>query len=128
MDTKKHSILYVDDEDSNLQLFYFTFRRDFNVNLANSGKEGLAFLEKNKVDVILTDQRMPQMTGIEFLREINKRFPEIPPNRLMISGFSRDEDIDAAFNDYKLFDFISKPWNTTDLKKTILKAIETCHG
>ncbi|OFX27020.1 MAG: two-component system response regulator [Bacteroidetes bacterium GWA2_31_9b] len=128
MELQKHSLLYVDDEKVNLELFFLSFRRDFEIYLANSAKEGLIFLEKNKVDVIITDQKMPEMTGVEFLCEINRRFPDIPPCRLMISGYTRNEDIESAFNNYKLFEFISKPWNAIQLKKTILTAIEKCHG
>lgn len=127
MNSLKHSVLYVDDEESNLQLFYYSFRRDFDISLAHSGMEGLEFLEKNKVDVILTDQRMPEMSGVEFLSEIHKRFPDIPPCRLIVSGFARNEDIDSAFENYKLYKFISKPWNANELKSSIINAINECH-
>ena len=122
----KYNILYVDDEDINLRVFKNTFRRDFNLFLANSAKEGLEILEKNKIHVVLTDQRMPEMTGVEFLREVHIRYPLIPPNRLIISGFAKDDEIDTAFQEYKLFSFVSKPWKSEDLKQIILKAIE--HG
>jgi len=128
MDTLKYSILYVDDEDVNLQLFYYSFRRDFEIHIANSAKDGLQFLAKNKVDIILTDQKMPEMTGVEFLSEVNKRFPHIPPGRLMVSGFAPNKDIDSAFKNYNLFEFISKPWNANKLKETILKTIKESHG
>ena len=128
MSEEKHSILYVDDEEVNLKLFYYTFRRDFEINLADSAKNGLEFLKENKVDIIITDQKMPQMTGVEFLKEINEKFPQIPPGRLMVSGYARNEDIDSAFNNYKLYKFISKPWNADELKSIILNAIDKCHG
>ena len=128
MSEQKYSILYVDDEEVNLKLFYYTFRRDFEINLAESAKNGLEFLEKTEVDVIITDQKMPEMTGVEFLKEVNEKFPEIPPWRLMISGYAKNEDIDSAFKNYNLYKFISKPWNAEELKCTILKAIEECHG
>lgn len=123
MNNKKYSILYIDDEEVNLQLFYYTFRRDFDIHMANSAKKGLLFLEKNYVDVIITDQRMPEMTGVEFLKEIHNQFPCIPPNRLMISGYARNEDIDKAFDNYLLFSLISKPWNADNVKNIILTAI-----
>lgn len=128
MNKQKHSILYVDDEEVNLNLFYYTFRRDFEINLADSAKKGLEFLENNKVDVIITDQRMPEITGVEFLKEVNNKFPEIPPGRLMVSGYARNEDIDSAFNNYNLYKFISKPWNAEELKNIILESIEKSHG
>jgi DNA-binding NtrC family response regulator len=122
----KRAILYVDDEEINLRVFKNSFRRDFNVFVANSASEGLSILEENSIDVVITDQRMPDVTGVEFLKEIHHRFPDIPPNRLIVSGFAKDEDIQTAFNEYKLFSFISKPWDADSLKEIILKAIE--HG
>lgn len=126
MENSKYTILYVDDEEINLRVLKNTFRRDFNIFLANSAKEGLEILEHNKVDVVITDQRMPEVTGVEFLKQVHHLFPNIPPNRLILSGFAKDEEIEIAFKEYKLFSFISKPWNAEDLKKIIINAIE--HG
>ncbi|HOP03732.1 MAG TPA: response regulator [Tenuifilaceae bacterium] len=121
---EKHSILYVDDEESNLRVFKSTFRREFNIYIANSAREGMMILENSNIDVVITDQRMPEITGVEFLKQIHERFPHIPPSRLILSGFSKDEEIDVAFEKYKLFKFVSKPWNADDLREVILKAIE----
>lgn len=126
MENSKYTILYVDDEEINLRVLKNTFRRDFNIFLANSAKEGLEILEHNKVDVVITDQRMPEVTGVEFLKRVHHLFPNIPPNRLILSGFAKDEEIEIAFKEYKLFSFIPKPWNAEDLKKIIINAIE--HG
>ncbi len=119
----KYKILYVDDEEVNLRLFKNTFRRDFDILLANSAKEGLLILEKNKIDVVITDQRMPEMTGVEFLEIVNERFDDIPPNRLIVSGYSTNEAIEKAYKLYKLFRFISKPWKYEELKQVILDSI-----
>ncbi len=119
----KYKILYVDDEEVNLRLFKNTFRRDFDILLANSAKEGLLILEKNKIDVVITDQRMPEMTGVEFLEIVNERFDDIPPNRLIVSGYSTNEAIEKAYKLYKLFRFISKPWRYEELKQVILDSI-----
>ncbi|MEN8121503.1 MAG: response regulator [Bacteroidota bacterium] len=116
-------ILYVDDEEVNLRLFKSTFRRDFEIFLANSAKEGLQILEKNKIDVVITDQRMPEITGVELLGIINEKFDTIPPNRLIVSGYSANEDIEKAFNEYRLFRFISKPWKYEELKQVIIDAL-----
>jgi YesN/AraC family two-component response regulator len=120
----KFKVLYVDDEESNLRIFKDTFRRDFIVITANSALEALEFLAKEMVDVVITDQRMPGMTGVELLGEINKNFHEIPPQRLILSGFSEDEDIKKAFDEYKLRKFIPKPWDYDTLKKVIFESIE----
>ncbi len=122
----KYTVLYVDDEEINLRVFRNTFRRDFNILTAQSAMEGIKLLQDNVVNIVITDQRMPEITGVEFLKMINDMFPEIPPNRLMLSGFSKTEDIDRAFQNYKLFQFILKPWDAEELKTIILNAIE--HG
>jgi DNA-binding NtrC family response regulator len=122
----KYNILYVDDEDINLRVFKNTFRREFNLFLASSAIEGLKILENNHIDVVITDQRMPELTGVDFLKEIHQRYPHIPPNRLIVSGFAKDDDIEMAFQEYRLFSFITKPWNAEELKDIIIKAIE--HG
>lgn len=120
----KYKILYVDDEESNLRIFKDNFRRDFEVKTAISAYEALEQLEQDLVDVVITDQRMPGMTGVELLAEINKKYTEIPPNRLIISGYSEDKDIKLAFRKYKLSKFIPKPWEYEELKEIIMNAIK----
>lgn len=124
---KKSTVLYIDDEEGNLRIFKSTFRRDFNIELANSAEEALKILNEVKIDVLITDQRMPKMTGIELLKEVKKQFPSIPPNRLMVSGYAAPGDIDDAYNKYDLYKFISKPWNEEDLKHIIENAIQNNH-
>lgn len=119
----KYTVLYVDDEKSNLRIFKDTFRRDFEVITTVSPFLALEILEQEKVDVIITDQRMPKMTGVELLGEINKRFNHIPPQRLILSGYAQDEDIRKAFSEYKLSKFIPKPWDYEELKELIYTSI-----
>jgi len=121
---KRYKILYVDDEEINLRLFKSTFRRDFEIFIANSAKEGLEILNKNTVDVVITDQRMPEMTGVEFLKKVNEKYNTIPPNRLIVSGYTSNEDIEKAFKQYRLFRFISKPWIYKEFKNIIIESIE----
>ncbi len=120
---KDKTILYVDDEEINLRLFKATFRRDYNILTATSAKEGLEILAKNTVDLVITDQRMPEVTGVEFLSKVQTIYPNIPPGRLIISGYSDPEDIELAYKEYQLFRFISKPWKEDELHEIILKAI-----
>ena len=122
-----HPILYLDDERDNLIVFNSAFRRDYEVHLAGSGQEGIEILRKHEIKVIITDQRMPEMTGVELLKQIKDQFPDIPPNRLMVSGYAAPEDIEEAFNHYHLYKFIHKPWEADELKKTILHAILNDH-
>lgn len=124
---KRYNILYIDDEESNLRIFKNTFRRDFNIYLAASAQEGIEILYKSKIDVIITDQRMPGKTGLELLKEIHDLFPEIPPHRLMVSGYAAPNDIKIAYQNYGLFRFISKPWEADELKQIILNVIGTSH-
>ena len=119
---EKIRILYIDDEEINLRMFKSTFRRDFLILIACSAKEGLAILEKEPVDILITDQRMPEMTGVDLLRMLANRFPGIRPVRLIISGYIADQDIEEAFNKYRLFRFVSKPWEESFLKSIINEA------
>ena len=120
----KKTILYVDDEEINLRLFRNSFRRDFELFLANSAKEGLEILDKQKIDIVITDQQMPKMTGVELLEIVNERFSTIPPSRLIISGYSANEEIEKAFKNYKLFRFVSKPWRYDELKNILFDALK----
>lgn len=121
---EKYKILYVDDEEINLRIFKNSFRRDFTIYLALSAQEALEILDKEKIDVVITDQRMPEMTGVELLKKINEIHSEIPPNRLILSGYAANEDIQKAFDEYKLFEFVSKPWEYKELKAIIIRAIK----
>lgn len=124
---KKYNVLYIDDEESNLRIFKNTFRRDFTIYLANSAEAGIEVLKNNEIDVLITDQRMPGKTGIELLKEIHEMFPEIPPHRLMISGYAEPDNINKAYQSYGLFKFISKPWDAESLKQLIIQVIHTSH-
>jgi response regulator RpfG family c-di-GMP phosphodiesterase len=121
---KKPVILYIDDEESNLRIFKNSFRRDFNIYNAISAQAGIEILKQTSIDVIITDQRMPGKTGLELLKEIHDMFPDIPPHRLMVSGYAAPKDINTAYEDYGLFRFISKPWEADDLKRIIFEVIQ----
>lgn len=123
MAEQRYKILYIDDEEVNLRLLKSTFRREFDVYAVSNAKDGLKILEDVSIDVVITDQRMPEMTGVEFLKIVNDRFANIPPNRLILSGYSDFEQIEKAFHEYKLFKFISKPWNEEQLRTIIYEAI-----
>lgn len=124
MAESKKTILYIDDEDINLRLFKATFRREYNILIAPSAKAGFELLEKNEIDLIITDQRMPEITGVEFLKLVQEKYPSIPPSRLIISGYSDPDDIELAFKEYQLSKFIAKPWREDELNNIIKKAIE----
>ncbi|NJO91893.1 MAG: response regulator [Chloroflexia bacterium] len=118
---EKFSLLYVDDEESNLRIFKNTFRRKFNIYTATSAKEGMKILDNNEIDLVLSDQRMPGMTGVEFLKYTLNRHPK--PNRILITGYSDLEAIENAINHAHIFQYIPKPWNEEHLMKVIEDAL-----
>jgi response regulator RpfG family c-di-GMP phosphodiesterase len=123
MNIEKKTILYIDDEEINLRLFKATFRREYTILIARTASEGMKLLSENNVDLIITDQRMPEITGVEFLSMVQKIYPQIPPGRLIISGYSDPEDIALAYKEFQLYRFISKPWDQNELQGIIKKAI-----
>ena len=121
-DQFKINILYVDDEVENLSAFKAAFRRIYNVFVAESGSEGKEILDKNVIQVILTDQRMPEVTGGEFLESIIESHPD--PIRILVTGYSDINTVINAVNKGQIYKYISKPWNNDDLKQTIDRAYE----
>jgi signal transduction histidine kinase len=118
---KKFSLLYVDDEEGNLIIFKDTFRRKFNVFTATSAMEGMKILDNNEIDLVLSDQRMPKMTGVEFLKHSLEKYPE--PNRILITGHSDIDAIENAINSARIFQYIQKPWKTEKLTGVIEEAL-----
>lgn len=116
------NVLYVDDEVHNLNGFKASFRMKFNIFTAESAIEGRKVLEKEPIHVILCDQRMPGMSGIEFLESVIPEFPD--PIRILLTGY---EDITAvvdAINKGEVYKYIQKPWNDDNLRINIEKAFE----
>ena len=116
-------ILYVDDEEDNLTVFNSAFRRDFEVHLALSGEEGLEIMKNHPIQLIITDQRMPEMTGIQFLERVIPEYPDCI--RMILTGFSDIEAIIQAINTGRVYRYITKPWSKEELKINIDKALET---
>ncbi len=113
-------VLYVDDEPHNLMSFKATFRTRYDVTTAISAAAAIDLLEQNAYHVIITDQRMPNMTGVEFLESILDRFPE--PIRLLLTGYADLNAVIEAVNKGKIYHYLSKPWNEEELDATILQA------
>lgn len=122
MDTKDIHILYVDDEQNNLTAFKATFRRDFTVYTAISAEEGKKLLENETVHILITDQRMPVMTGVEFLESILDRYPDMI--RILLTGYTDIEAVIDAINKGQVYRYITKPWDETELRITIKNAFE----
>ncbi|BAU53543.1 response regulator [Mucilaginibacter gotjawali] len=122
MSDNKIAVLYVDDEEHNLFSFKATFRIKYKVLTALSGAEALDILAKNQVHIIITDQRMPEMTGIEFLEKVLDKFPD--PMRLLLTGYADMNAVIDAVNKGKIFHYLAKPWNEEELDLTINRAYE----
>lgn len=118
----KINVLYIDDEVNNLEAFKSSFRRFYKIFIVSSAVEGRKILEENEIEVILTDQRMPEMTGVEFLESIIVKYPN--PMRILVTGYTDIEAVIDAVNKGNIFKYVSKPWNTDDLKKIIDTASE----
>ncbi|PWV44748.1 response regulator [Chitinophaga sp. S165] len=115
-------ILYVDDEIHNLNAFKASFRRLYTVYTATSAEEAEEVLAKQEVNIIISDQRMPKMTGIEFFESILDKYPE--PIRMLLTGYADINAVIDAINKGQVYKYFSKPWNDDELKQNIDKAYE----
>ncbi len=119
----KPHILYVDDEENNLISFKASFRRYYDIHTAISAADGIQTLKEFPIELVITDQRMPEMTGIEFLEKIVPIYPDMV--RMILTGFSDMEDIIKAINTGQVYRYITKPWDDTELKINIDLALES---
>lgn len=117
-----YKILIVDDEPANLRMLERLFRNDYKVVTASSGIEALEFLLEHDIAVIISDQRMPAMTGIEFL----KRAAEMRPNtvRIILTGYTDVNALVEVLNSGIVYKYVTKPWVNVDLQQTVKKALE----
>ncbi|MGZ3770520.1 MAG: response regulator [Bdellovibrio sp.] len=120
----KHTILCVDDEIDNVDALERIFRKKYTVLKATSGKEALDVLAKNPgpLALIITDQRMPEMTGVEFLQHTLDSHPETV--RILLTGYTDLESVILAVNKGQIFRYLTKPWDPVDLANTVEKAVE----
>ncbi len=117
---KKPSLLIVDDEEKVTKSLARSLRSDFEVVTVNSAKEALRVMEKQTFQIVLTDQRMPDMTGIELLRQIKKRYPASAG--LLLSAYLDSAVLAEAINLGNVFGFVGKPWSDADLQKRLVLA------
>ena len=121
---KTANILFVDDEQNILEtLKRFMRNSQYKCFYATSGKAALDILEHEIIDVVVSDMKMPEMTGEELLREVSNTYPETI--RIVLSGFSEDELIMNAINEGHIWGFIHKPWNNSELSQAIDQAVFT---
>jgi response regulator RpfG family c-di-GMP phosphodiesterase len=118
----KYKMLIVDDEPANLRMLERLFREDYDVITAESGAEALELLTHIDVALIISDQRMPRMTGIEFLKKAALMRQQTL--RIILTGYTDVADLVDAVNSGVVYKYITKPWVNTDLQQTVLRAIE----
>ncbi len=115
-------VLYIDDEVQNLNLFKACFRHDFDIFLAKSALEGVGHLEKHDIQVIVSDQKMPGITGVQFFESILEKYPE--PMRILLTAYTDVEALIDAINKGQIFRYLRKPWEEEDLRMTIRSAYQ----
>ncbi|WP_373495962.1 hybrid sensor histidine kinase/response regulator [Aquiflexum sp.] len=120
--TDKIIVLYLDDEDNNLNSFRASLRREFKVVTALTAEEGLLIAAKEEIHVVIADQRMPGLSGVEFFEKLMKINPD--PIRILLTGYSDIASVIDAINKGEVYRFIDKPWNIDQVKIAIKNAAE----
>ena len=117
-----YKILIVDDEPANLRSLERLFRADYEVLTADSGAEALELLGQHDVALLITDQRMPAMTGIELLQKTVPLRPRMV--RIILTGYTDVDALVEAINCGQVYRYVGKPWNNDELKLTVKRALE----
>ena len=114
------NVLYVDDEKINLELFELSFRKDFVIHKSLDAKDGLDILSKEPIDVVVSDLRMPEMNGIEFIKIVKQRYPD--KNCILLTAFDEPTLVKDPEVKSILFSYILKPFRKEELKTIIINA------
>jgi two-component system response regulator HupR/HoxA len=120
--TRLPTVLVIDDEVRSQEALRRTLEDDFEVFCASGAEEARKILEREFIQIVLSDQRMPGMTGVEFLREVRAQWPEAI--RIIISGYTDAEDIIAGINQAGIYQYILKPWQPETLVLTLKGAAQ----
>jgi DNA-binding NtrC family response regulator len=115
-------ILYVDDESDNLIVFKQAFSRQFDVDTASSGSEALEKIKSDTYDIIVSDQRMPSMTGVEMFQLLISA--EHESARILMTGYADMQAVIDAINKGHIYFYCTKPWSSDELKMLFAKALE----
>jgi two-component system response regulator PhcR len=122
MDTPSVKVLYIDDEEHNLQAFKASFRRQYEIYTAGSAADGLKILQNVNIEVIIADQKMPETTGVQFFKSIKDTFPD--PIRILLTGYTDIEALADAINHGDVYRYITKPWSDLELHNSIKNAYD----
>jgi response regulator RpfG family c-di-GMP phosphodiesterase len=117
---KRHTLLVVDDEIDVCDSVHDLLRREFHVLKARGAEEGLKLMCDNEVHIIMTDQRMPKVSGVEFLRSIRTGHPQAI--RMLFTGYADLDSVIAAINQGHIFRFLRKPWQPAELEEAVREA------
>lgn len=115
-------ILYLDDEINNLRSFKAAFRRDYSISIATDKDEAWQLIEETKPHIVFSDQRMPKVSGVDFLRSIKERYPNII--RILITGYTDVENVIDAINKGDVYRYLTKPWDEKDIRIAIENGFE----
>lgn len=119
MSQSKPAVIYLDDEEINLLLFKEMFKKDFDVFTTTYPEEALEYLKNHDVEFVFTDQRMPIMSGVEFLKEMEEMKITTSPKKVMISGYAAEGEVSDAIATNLIDRFVDKPWTYQGLKEVI---------
>jgi response regulator RpfG family c-di-GMP phosphodiesterase len=120
MPTTRHCLLIIDDEPHVCDSVNDLLRREFRVLKANSALEGYRIMQEEEVHIVMSDQRMPQITGVELLTKVKSRYPQAI--RMLFTGYAELESIIAAINQGHIYQFLKKPWQPEELLAAVRQA------
>ncbi len=120
MPTTRHCLLIVDDEPHVCDSVHDLLRREFRVLKAHSAQEGCRIMHEEEVHIVMSDQRMSQITGVELLTKVKARFPHAI--RMLFTGYADLESIIAAINQGHVYQFLKKPWEPEELLAAVRQA------
>ena len=121
-DETKNKILYIDDEEASLIGFKSIFRDTYNVYTAKSAEEGYEIMKKTDIDLVISDQRMPGITGVEFLQKIRVEYPETV--RMLITGYSDIDAVIKSINGSMITYYFTKPYEENDMRLIMDNSLE----
>lgn len=110
-------VLYLDDEEPNLFSFKAAFRREFEVHTCDEPHKAVRLLDDHEFHVVLSDQRMPRISGVEFFELIMPDHPDV--SRILVTGYADTDAVVDAINKGQVYRFVSKPWNEQELRSVI---------
>lgn len=120
--TEKPRILYLDDDQSNLDSFKANFRKNFEIHAVTNPIEAYNLIDEHDIQIVVTDHNMPSISGVEFLESVAKDYPNV--QRILLTGFTELISVVDAVNRGKVFRIITKPFNLTEIKSMLFEAFD----